>query len=278
MSYKDIIVFIDDGKANRERVNSAIYLSKLFGANLTTVALGSMKPIHAPDLDDQATARMAGRLAESLVADVEEVAKKAGINVNPIIIYGDSDASSQRMAQYARNNDLVMLAQPNPTKNNYQRLKDFADDVLLLSGRPVLFMPYVGVRRKECRGMKRVMIACDGMPSASRALHDSMPLLKDAKEVILLVVESKKMKKSETDLLLEGIVNHLKSHNVNAKPLKVNPGSFTVSTVILNTVTDKGVDLLVMGGYGTPKLQQKIFGGVSSTVLSSMPIPVLMSH
>ena len=43
-------------------------------------------------------------------------------------------------------------------------------------------------------------------------------------------------------------------------------------------IAENDIDLLVMGGYGTPSLKQKIFGGVTRTILSSMIIPVIMSH
>jgi nucleotide-binding universal stress UspA family protein len=51
-----------------------------------------------------------------------------------------------------------------------------------------------------------------------------------------------------------------------------------VPTIILNEISDNGIDVLVMGGYGTPNLQQKIFGGVTRTLLSIMVVPVIMSH
>jgi len=34
----------------------------------------------------------------------------------------------------------------------------------------------------------------------------------------------------------------------------------------------------VMGGYGTPSIRQKIFGGVTQALLGSMTVPVVMSH
>jgi len=48
--------------------------------------------------------------------------------------------------------------------------------------------------------------------------------------------------------------------------------------VILNEISDNDIDLLVMGGYGTPSLKQKLFGGVTRSLLSSMIVPVIMSH
>ena len=279
MAYKDIIVFVDDGKANEERVKSAVYLSKLHGANLTAVALGSMKPIYAPELDDEATARMAKKLAEDLVAEVVKIGKDSNVKVEPLIIYGDIKSSAEKMAHYSRNHDLVMLAQPNPSRNNYQHLLSFAEDVLLLGGRPVLYMPYVGMRKTAIsKVMKKVMIAWDGTPSACRALHDAIPLLSHAKDIIILIVESKKQKAFKSDNLVEGLIKHLNNHGIKGRVLRISPGDNGVATVILNQITDNGIDLLVMGGYGTPKIRQKIFGGVSTTLLTSMPIPVLMSH
>ncbi|MCP4410583.1 MAG: universal stress protein [Gammaproteobacteria bacterium] len=49
-------------------------------------------------------------------------------------------------------------------------------------------------------------------------------------------------------------------------------------TVILNEIADHDIDIVVMGGYGTPSLKQKIFGGVTRTLLSTMIVPVMMSH
>jgi len=58
----------------------------------------------------------------------------------------------------------------------------------------------------------------------------------------------------------------------------VSSGSFDVQTVILNEIAENDIDILIMGGYGTPSLKQKIFGGVTKSLLSSMIIPVVMSH
>jgi len=58
----------------------------------------------------------------------------------------------------------------------------------------------------------------------------------------------------------------------------VHSGTFDVPTVILNEIAENSVDLLVMGGYGTPSLKQKIFGGVTKTLLTNMIVPVIMSH
>jgi nucleotide-binding universal stress UspA family protein len=41
---------------------------------------------------------------------------------------------------------------------------------------------------------------------------------------------------------------------------------------------DAGIDLIVMGGYGHSRLQERILGGVTRGMLQSMTVPTLMSH
>ena len=43
-------------------------------------------------------------------------------------------------------------------------------------------------------------------------------------------------------------------------------------------VVSAGAEFLVMGGYGHSRLREFILGGVTRTILQTMPIPVLMSH
>ena len=51
-----------------------------------------------------------------------------------------------------------------------------------------------------------------------------------------------------------------------------------VGGVILSRAADIGSDLIVMGVYGHSRLREMVLGGVSRTLLSSMTIPVLISH
>lgn len=275
MIFKDLLVFLDDGETNLERANTAINLAKQHGARLTGVALGSMRPLYAPNVSEDALDVMSKKLADKLTREFCTLAEQSGVEAEGVVIYGDASESAEKLGHYARNHDLVILSQPNPSKRNYAWLTQFAEDVLLFSGRPVLFMPYIG-RRKVTT--ENVMIAWDGTPAASRAVHDAIPCLAAAKDVVVLIVESKSPKAFNANKLLDGLMNHLRNHGANARIVHAKPGGNDVATVILNQLSDNGSDLLVMGGYGTPKIQQKIFGGVSSTLLSSMVVPILMSH
>lgn len=275
MSIKDILVFVDDGPANTDRVNAALYLAKTHDASLMGASLASMKPIYAKSDNEEIIIRMSYKQAHKYAEEFVLAGKSAGIHVKAEVIAGDSKESAQKMAHYARNTDLVVLAQPDPSKDNFQRLQAFSQDVILYSGRPVLFIPYIGTRKE---GYKKAMIAWDGTPAASRSVHDAIPLLAKTNEVQVVVVESKKQQEIKKDLLVEDLVEHLSHHGINAHIKRVSPGKNNVPTTILNHIVDNNIDLLVIGGYGTPTIKQKIFGSVTSILLSSMSVPVLMSH
>lgn len=47
---------------------------------------------------------------------------------------------------------------------------------------------------------------------------------------------------------------------------------------ILDQALLVGADLIVMGGYGRPRLSELVFGGVTREMLHTAKVPVLMSH
>lgn len=276
---KDILLFLDDSKTNSQRIQLGLNLAQQHQANLTAAAFGSMKPIHAPKTEDEkAVYRMSERMAEKIIDEFKtEVAatQDAETKTDTLIIFGDTANSASKIAHYSRNYDLVILSQPNPQQDNYHHMLEKAQQVLLYSGRPVLFIPYTGAKNIH---FKKAMIAWDGTPSVSRSVHDAIALLRKVEKVIILVVESVKQQEIKKEVLVEGLATHLGNHDVNVEIHKVNPGGNSVTSVIQNQISDQAIDLLIMGGHGTPTLTQKIFGTVTSNLLSSLVVPVLISN
>jgi len=275
MRLKDILVYLDDGASNKERIKAAFALAKTHNARLTGVSLAAIKPTHLKIKDEKALIRISEQLAEQRVDEFARAAEQENIEIETRIVHGDEATAARKMAQFSRNFDLVLLRQANPRSDNFSIVKEVSEQVILLSGRPVFFMPYIGAHRIPCQN---AMIAWDGTPAATRSVHDSLPLLTGMQEVIVLVVKEGKKKTAKGEPMVEELNQHLIHHGVKSNIKRINSGTFDVPTVILNEIAENGIDLLVMGGYGTPSLKQKIFGGVTRTLLSSMIIPVIMSH
>ncbi len=70
-------------------------------------------------------------------------------------------------------------------------------------------------------------------------------------------------------------------HGVAARIEKDNIGESDIAfgDWLLSRVADLGCDLIVIRrGYGHPRWRERILGGATQAVLSSMTVPVLMSH
>ena len=275
MDYKDILVFVDEGNSNQGRLEAAVALAKTHDAHLTGVTLARLIPEYTKVSNTKALARYAHEAAEKRLNDFRQMAEDAGLLATTRAFKGKEEKAAARLARYSRNFDLLMLRQPNPNSRNYSVYDAVTQQVILLSGRPILFVPYIGSRRVSAR---KAMIAWDGSPSATRAVHDALPLLATMNDVVITVVREGKSKSAKGEALTEELAAHLQRHGINARLKLITAGTFKVATVILNEAADHDIDLLVMGGYGTPSLKQKVFGGVTRTILQSMIVPVFMSH
>ena len=43
-------------------------------------------------------------------------------------------------------------------------------------------------------------------------------------------------------------------------------------------IRDSSTDMIVMGAYGHSPMRERLFGGVTRSLLSQMTVPVLMEH
>lgn len=275
MSYKSLLLLLDDGKSNADRVNAAIEIAKSHEAHLTAVALESLKPQYMIATDDAKVKTECICMANSLVDEFKRHVNHAGISFDAFTISGNADATASKMAHFGRNADLIILPQPGQDSRNYSQMLAFSEEVMLYSGRPILFIPYIGAKRVS---FQKAMISYDGTPAATRAIHDAIPLLRRLDLSTILVVESRKQLENKSDVQTDALSLHLDRHGVNNQVSRVSPGSSLVPVVIHNELVNRDIDLLIVGGYGTPSLRQKIFGSVTRKLLETMLVPVLMAH
>lgn len=274
MQYKDVMLYIDDGVSNPERVNATLGLASHHGACVTAVTLAALKPEHVRVKDEDALKRISEKAAQERLDAFLSEAKAQGVKAESLLISGSQSKAVRQVARLARNFDLIVLRQSNPKKQSAAIIEKLAEQVILRGGRPVFFMPYIGAHRIPCR---KAAIAWDGSATATRAVHDALPLLIGLKQVTILIVEGKK-KTKRGKLLADYLSKHLINHGVNAVVSRRHKGDMDVASIILNEIAENDIDLLIMGGYGTSSLKEKVFGGVTQTLLSSMIVPVVMSH
>jgi nucleotide-binding universal stress UspA family protein len=145
----------------------------------------------------------------------------------------------------------------------------------MASGRPVLFVPFAG---EFSHVGQHAMVAWKDSRESARAVADALPLLKSAKDVVAVAIAP-----DDTDRLSELLAEKqvdafLRRHDVQATIRRVRLPDISAGEMLLSQAADLGVDLIVMGGYSRPPMSELLWGGVTRLMLSSMTVPVLMSH
>ncbi len=215
---------------------------------------------------------------QQMVADQRKVAERqaqvaldraraASVDVRSVIRQAPAAYSVIDAAAAA---DLVIMGQPNPDATPAGD-PSLPADVILGCGRPVLCVPYAGDHRNAGR---RIMVAWNGTAPSARAVHDALPLLVAADQVIVTSVGDL----PEGKVGLAGLVEHLGRHGVKAVAKPLPATSSDAGSIILGAVSDTGADLLVMGAYGHSRMREFVLGGTSKTIIQSMTVPVLLSH
>lgn len=153
--------------------------------------------------------------------------------------------------------------------------RELAEAVLFGSGRPILVYPE-DVEIAPGDGFGVAAIAWDGSARAARAVADALPLLARVGEVRILVVTDEKPQ--ATAAIADDLVRHLAAHGVAAAVDALPAAGRPIGRAIRNYVVDRGVELLVMGGFGHARLREFVLGGATAGILESPPCPVLMSH
>lgn len=282
MSYKTILVHIDDSALSRTRLQAGIALARRFDAHLIGAALSGVSrllyqvmpsaasdPTLAQHLDfvreraRQAVAQGSAQLQQAQLASCEA----------RLI----DDEAGEGIALHARGADLVLVGQADPEHIHPDLPADFVAHVVLHAGRPVLVLPFGAAPAS----MTRVLVCWDGGKEAARALAMALPLLKSAHQVRLAVFDPGGASRTAQDALAANPVEWLARHGVTAMLTVHKIDSrrrHAVGEALLAKASEHAADLLVMGAYGHSRLRETILGGVTRTVLEEMALPVLMVH
>jgi nucleotide-binding universal stress UspA family protein len=171
----------------------------------------------------------------------------------------------------ARRFDLAVIAQAEPEKVAPEEV--IVEGALFGSGRPVIVVPYIN---KSGLALDRVVVAWDASRSAARAVADAMPFLAKAKTIDVVIVASERPKSDE--VAGADIGHHLARRGLKVEVKRIVATDTDVANTLLSHAADTSADFMVMGGYGHSRLREFVLGGATRGILSSMTVPVLMSH
>jgi nucleotide-binding universal stress UspA family protein len=278
MTYRSILVHVDDGPHNEQRLGVAAGLARQFPAQLVgayLVPMGEYSPFATALIPPDLMAKRLDRANDAQHAAerrFREIAGAAGRALEWRAPIGDPIEAGVIHSRYA---DLIVLGQPVREQSDFTFTAELAHATLMESGRPVLFVPYT---RIEHPIGSRILIAWKDARESARAVADALPFLKDAKQVRAVAITSDVEEKLRDVLVDKQVEGFLARHEITAQVKRIVASDVDAGELLLSHAADIGADLIVMGGYSRPRISQLVWGGVSRLILGSMTVPVLMSH
>lgn len=178
--------------------------------------------------------------------------------------------------EHARQADLAVVSQVDPDSDSDSGIDiDFAERIVMDSGRPVLVVPAFGT---FTRCGPRALVGWNGRREAARAAFDAVPLLQACDTVQVTWLDPQDDMNVPGSLAGAELATALARHGIKVTAEAMPTSGLGAGESLLSHASDLGADLLVMGAYGHSRTREYVFGGATRTILGSMTIPVLMSH
>lgn len=274
-----IAIHLSSDKACSRRIDAGLQLAKEHGAEVIGIYPTDSISGHYYDeaiIPQDVRKILHGRRDEfrtNLRKQFLESAAAAGVKAEWRCPEGEAD---EALAVHARYCDLLIMSKAERTDSVASLIPNLPESVVMAAGRPVLMIPTAGPITSIG---KRVLYCWDQRREAARAFTDAAPFLKGCKELVVLEVDRDERAFKERDLQEKDFGDYCSSLGYpQPKHLIKKSENIGVGNVILNTASDAGSDLIVMGAYGHSRMRQWVMGGASRTLLSSMTVPVLLAH
>jgi len=278
--FKDIMVAMTRSSSDASALKAGIALARKADAHLSVVIPVEF-PVPVPNewgvypyqmysafYDD--ALKNAEVLAGQLREQLDKEALRFDVRVESTVLM----TGAQTCSMHARYSDLAIVGAVAPGEKNYPAETYFME-LLMNSGRPILRIPQT---QETDFNFDRILIAWQPCREATRAVHDAMPFLKQAKSVEILIVDPKVGENAHGEQPGADIAAHLARHDLKVNVITQPVMGDTVGAAIAKYAKQTDVQLLVAGGYGHSRFREFMLGGVTKELNSHAAIPVLFAH
>ncbi|MBB6227042.1 universal stress protein [Polymorphobacter multimanifer] len=268
---KTILLHIEDDAGQEARLQAAFDLARMFGSHINCL---QVTPFAAYALGDNG---ISGFPVTAIIDAVEDQRRAAREKVEARLkaegvqwdwMARDGDAA-ERLAEASRLADVVVMS-AGQIGNSPGMALAMTGDVTIEAAAPVLA---VGPDMRGIDVTGPVLVAWDGSREAAAALRGSVSLLHKAAAVHILTVEEK-----PSDFRATDAARWLARHGIEAEIIERGDGGQSIDAVIREELMRVGATMLVQGAYGHSRLRQRLFGGVTRSLISEPPVPLLLAH
>ena len=278
MAYKTVLSIIGMHQKNRDLevardlcATSNSHLSVLLAARATAVPIGTYADVMSDAWyqERQAEAKKVAKRVE----EIEEFVKSTGISADVTSEFAESGLVAESIGRRARYCDLILVG---PSILADDDMRDYVTEgVLFRSGKPVLIAPE---NIPLTLTPKTVVVAWDGSLEAGRAAGLATPMLATAQDVRIVVVDPQTGQGAHGAEPGADAAAWLARHTTKVTVDRITSAGLSIGEAIQRHTADCGAGLIVMGGYGHSRLRERIFGGVTRSILDAPKVPLFMAH
>jgi nucleotide-binding universal stress UspA family protein len=276
---KDVMVRLDGTSGDDVRLTAASQIAEIFEGHITGLFFNVLPPPPIRDGVNSGTASQATKLVDTArqAGDAIETTVferltrlQQPTNLRRFDVVGDGDISDTALP-LARAADAFVALRPNGRSDEPEGL---IENLLFGTGRHLFLVPSDW---KAITPLDNIVVAWNGSRESARALAESLPYLRLARKVGVLVVEGENP--TEADALKgNDAVLHLRHHGINAVKYRAIGEEDEIADVLIAECRRLDANLLVMGSYGHSRLHELLPGSTTDRVLRRSPFPLLMAH
>jgi nucleotide-binding universal stress UspA family protein len=280
MSYKTILVSLNEVGRLNELVGAAVSLGRLTGAHVSGLYVVPAVQVY-PSVGFEAAPQVfegnrsffrehAQRVRESF----EEAMRREGLTHDFHLLDARTPVIAEEVIATGRCADLIVVSVTDPDEITGVE-RDFVEQVVMASGRPVIVLPHQGAAELS---FKEIVLGWNGGREAARAAFDALPFLKAANRVRIVRIDPQKDPALRGSIAGADLAETLARHGVKAEAVGYPTDGQDEGQALIRCADDWGAGLIVMGAYGHSRLAEFIFGGATRFMLTRLTRPVLMSH
>lgn len=277
MRLKTIVAILQNEQDAERVLDCAIPLADRFESHLIGIHAEALPVPYTsatgfPDTEFlQVSADMNRERAEKLQALFLERIEKTGLSFEWRSLESFSGDSALTGISSVRAADLIIAAQRETGGDPSADV----DTLVYDAGRPVLVVPHEG---PLVTTFKHVLLAWNGSKEAARAAFDALPFIIEAEKTDILVIDPPDTLDDNPEAAGAEIAAALSRHGATVSVSVQQSGNASIDDVIQTRIAETGADLLVLGAYSHSWLRQLLFGGVTRTVLRTVPVAAFLSR
>jgi nucleotide-binding universal stress UspA family protein len=276
MSFSEIVLHVRRPDAPGRATDAALALAHRFEAYVTAVHAASIAAtaFAAPEAVALSVVEASRDYTEALAQRDAWQARFAAAHVAgewQVVRGDDVDA----LCHAARAADLVVVERP-CTPPEAPVGWGIASRTAFAAGVPVLVVPETA---RVVDRYDHIAVAYDGGPQATRALHRALPLLKAAREVVVLDgCPAVATPDAARQLPRLDAAAYLSRNEVPAKVQRFETQGRETGAALIEAARAAGAECIVMGAWGHSRIAQLVLGGATRHLFQHSDVPLFVAH